>query len=445
MSNGCCIACYHCRQEVYLDKIGWVFCSESEHPYLKGYLEVTTHLLEYKDEEWDVGSPELIKWVKTEVTNFLANHQGDLVYMRSDDDIRYTENQRSPSVVLSKEGRQYAQAKGWITALEISPDDQYLAVASYPNILQIYQLSTGELIQEFSTEQETINALVFYSDSRYVASGGKGGTIKAWNCCTGEPLAGSARIDQDYDMTDNSISSLIFLPAQQKLMSSDNYYASILNIWHPQTFENIKRIPAKYRQKRTRLALSPNNKYVGFSPQAIAFSPDSAHLASINFEGESWHTYRDYLKVWDLETQDIILRIPLTEEKSSKVYDLAFSPDGNYLAVAVAEIRQYEEEKEGQAIPDLYWYEENVIKLVNLATREISDIFTGHNGIICSLRFTQDGRSLISGGYDSQIIIWDLESKQISKRQPVSIEPSQSLEMSSFKLSDADDIVIFKV
>ncbi|MGK7931158.1 MAG: WD40 repeat domain-containing protein [Microcystaceae cyanobacterium] len=443
MSNGCCIACYHCRQEVYLDKIGWAFCSESEHPHLKGYLDVMTHLLDY--EEWDIGSPELVNWAKTEVRNFLKQHEGHLVYMRSDDDIRYTENQRSPSIQPSEQGRQFAQTQGWVTALEISPDNQYLAVGSYPDILQIYQLSTGQLIQKFSTEQKTITALVFYPDSVYIASGGKDGTIKAWNCLSGQPLEGSAYIDKEYDMEDNSISSLIFLSSQQKLMSSDNYYISILNLWHPKTLEKFQRIPEKYYQKRTGLSLSPNEKYVGFSHQVMAFSPDSSQLASVIFEGESWNTYRDYLKIWNLETEEIIVRIPLVEEKYGKVYDIAFSPDGNYLAAAVAEIRQYEEEKEGQVIPNLYWYEENVIKLVNLTTREVSEVLTGHSGIICSVQFTQDGRYLVSGGYDSQVMIWEMETEGVdnSHLPLISVEKPKGLKKSSLNL--ANELVIFEV
>jgi WD40 repeat protein len=131
-------------------------------------------------------------------------------------------------------------------------------------------------------------------------------------------------------------------------------------------------------------------------PWQIAFSPDGRRVAvavtSLRDEGDQESVngngvLRDYgVKVWDVnEGREIA---SLTGGGDSTVYDVKFSPDGRLLAAA--------------------WG--NDIVLWDASTLQFVRRLTGHAHEISRLAFSPDSRTMASGTIDGEMKVWDVSS-----------------------------------
>ena len=92
------------------------------------------------------------------------------------------------------------------------------------------------------------------------------------------------------------------------------------------------------------------------------------------------------------------VEMPLTGSSAA-----AFSPDGRHVAVAEsrAMVPRQRPQIKGQDQPF-------PIRIVDLATGQLSAPLTGHRGSINALAFSPDGKLLISGSDDTTVLLWDL-------------------------------------
>ncbi|MGK7929383.1 MAG: hypothetical protein AB4290_29780 [Spirulina sp.] len=293
MSNGCYIACYHCKEEIYLDKIGWQICSQTHHPQLHGYAEVLTELLEY--EEWDVGTPEMVAELKQTVLTFLDRHRSHLVYMRSDDDIRYYGSYEAPKVHLSEDvdiltGHQAIEHQTWIGTLDFSPDGKYLASGGGDGTIKIWDILTRKNITSLAGHQNWISSVAFCPDGKLLMSASSDRTIKIWDYQTGEEQKSwlAAAIDADAGMTENPILAAIWTPDRKTIASCDRHYCDRFKTWSPMTQKIQQTLPSSRNNPNiNKLAIAATGKYLAAAEEPIAFSPDGQYLASVLFAGET--------------------------------------------------------------------------------------------------------------------------------------------------------------
>jgi WD40 repeat protein len=78
-----------------------------------------------------------------------------------------------------------------------------------------------------------------------------------------------------------------------------------------------------------------------------------------------------------------------------KIYTMALSPDGRWLAAS----GHFDAVCTGQC---------DVIRLYDFATGELKALLRGHSNKVVSLAFSLDGNQLISGSGDTSAIIWDV-------------------------------------
>ncbi|KAL2271865.1 hypothetical protein VTJ83DRAFT_1236 [Remersonia thermophila] len=101
-------------------------------------------------------------------------------------------------------------------------------------------------------------------------------------------------------------------------------------------------------------------------------------------------------QIFDVQTGE---KICVLQDDSSDINgdlyirSVCFSPDGKYLATGA---------------------EDKLIRVWDIATRQIRTTFAGHDQDIYSLDFSRDGRTIASGSGDRTVRIWDLETNTCS-------------------------------
>lgn len=128
--------------------------------------------------------------------------------------------------------------------------------------------------------------------------------------------------------------------------------------------------------------------------------------------------------IWDFESgkqefrykiePDSIINKGIIPELDSKfpnsVYDIEFSPDNRLIAIASAD---------------------HLVRIFDLSSFKLLKTLDLHNGWVLEVKFSEDGKFLISGGYQSEIIIWETESFT-----PVQILKVEDGSNGSFVLAD---------
>jgi len=124
----------------------------------------------------------------------------------------------------------------------------------------------------------------------------------------------------------------------------------------------------------------------------IVFTPDGRFLVSASND--------KLIRVWDIETGKTVrtLRGQIEEGHKGKIYAMALSPDGQWLAaggfLAGNDDNQY------------------AIRLYDFHTGNIVALFKGHTNVVLSLAFSPDAHYLVSGSADFNAILWDVSQQR---------------------------------
>ena len=327
--------------------------------------------------------------------------------------------------------------KGWINAIQFSPDGTQLAVGSGIGVW-LYDVNTGK---EISLFPGICRALAFSPDGRFLVNGGDDATT-LWEVATGRKVT-----------RHNS------LPAASVLwFSEDNKTLVILNesgdtiCWIDTDTEkrNVKKIENRFgSQSHTRVVYALTHGKVAIAEDSgilqlwnaksgkkvftltgpaerlqaegiggaefnriisLAFSPDGTRLAS----GRLDRTVR----LWDTagNNEPILLQkqslspalLRSTQEFVDGPNVLLFSPDGKILACG-----------EGQNV-----------KLWDITTAELITTFRGHIGLVDYLTFSPDGSILASASEDGTVLYWNINTED--QLPPKITEHTHEVEAISF-------------
>ena len=147
--------------------------------------------------------------------------------------------------------------------------------------------------------------------------------------------------------------------------------ASTIGIWiyDTETYEEVK-------------LFTGNTDYLNF----VDFSPDGGTLIQVFYD---YDTSSTQIQTWDVYTGNLISSL---KEKTNDFINTVFCP--NSLSVAVTD-------RNGKKI-----------YLWNLITEEMKELI-GHTSEVQRIAFSQDGKTLASGGKDEEIRLWDVESGKL--------------------------------
>ncbi len=249
-----------------------------------------------------------------------------------------------------------------VLSVAISRDGQTLASGGYDNTIQLWHLPDRKPLRILSGHTGKVRSLALSPDGKIVASGSGDKTIKLWNARTGELLK---------TLTGHTsfVLSVAFSPDGQTLASSSA--DKTIKLWSVGTGKELR-------------TLKGNSGEV----YSVTFSPDGKILAN----GSNDRTIR----LWHLPTGKLISTI--SEPSGNVVRSVAFSPDGQTLAA-------------GSFDAVNLWHLPNLLPGCKEAQScQPTHKLSGHLGIVESVAISPDGQTIASGSKDNTIELWNLKT-----------------------------------
>jgi WD40 repeat protein len=248
-----------------------------------------------------------------------------------------------------------------VGALAFSPDSRLLATGGNGRNIRVWDPVTGELLHTLEGHTDNVNALVFSPDGRRLVSGSSDTTIRVWDTTTWQTV----------DILQKHTEYLTFLAFSPDglWLASGGQEGQVL-IWDGQTFALN--------------ATLPNSGPI----YSLAFSPDNQRLA-VSLAGGSQE-----IRFWSVPAFEtaLVVRLP---EPGDTVNELAYSPDGRWLAAATV----------NQIYP--------TVRLLDPNTGEVVGSLEGAQYMeLNGAAFSPDGQLLASASADRSVVVWDIQTDE---------------------------------
>ncbi len=285
--------------------------------------------------------------------------------------------------------------KGHFKSVAISPDGQWLAAATqWRSGVRLLKTPTGEEVRRFTGGANGENVLAFSPDGKILAAGStdnvdrpRDKSIRLWEAATGR-LLHQMRLPLPAQPK-GGIYRLAFSPNGRLLASGGS--GEDAQIWNVASGELYSRLPG-------------HDHWVA----SLCFSPDGQTLATTD-----WGGTKKVIRLWEVRSGKERGQVV---GHTDRIRSLAFSPAGRLASAG----------------------DEKTIRIWDLDTGEEMGSFRGHDSVVGPLAFSSDGQRLISGGWDTTILVWDMKTiPQPRRAKAAELSPKQ-LETRWADLADAD-------
>ena len=280
---------------------------------------------------------------------------------------------------------------GSVRAVAYSPANPgVIASAGDSRAVMLWDLQ-NDTLTTLGSHADTVNTVAFSPDGQLLASGGDDYTCKLWDVSLKRRVATFEHI---VNRTRSQIKAVDFSHDGQMLATA----GVDVKLWDVQT--------------RREIATLEHDKWVF----AVDFSPDRQLLATGDEIGQ--------VNIWDIQSQRIVAQL---EGDSTAIYTVKFSPDGATLAgagydgdVKLWKVQNWERlgnlDSHATAYtisfsPDSSTLASTGYESVNLWKIESGEkiaTLNRHIGWVNAVAFSPDADTVISGGDDETLQVWDI-------------------------------------
>lgn len=283
-----------------------------------------------------------------------------------------------------------------------SADSSTLWLAAGRKAMQ-YEVATGQLLKTVdfhSTDNPDwhmapITAMVSNRERSLIASGDRDGNIKFWDPASAKVLGTIPTVSQG-----SPVNSMQFNPAGDTVASTNR--SGQIYLWDVQT-----------RRKKAMLSTGDNSTF-----EALRYTPDSKSLITMDNHGR--------IRFYGATTGTLQKTYPVSTTMESFNKTLFMSPSGQLLATggnkqayvydSAAGRLKFTLAHEGAVVgmafsADNKWIatasHDKTAKLWNAATGKIKATFEGHIGIVNTVSFSPDSKTLVTGA-EGEGRVWDV-------------------------------------
>lgn len=303
------------------------------------------------------------------------------------------------------------------TRLVFSPDGRLLATGTFrSNTIKLWETATNRKLRDLSGGGQSspgiAPAIAFSRDSRLVAASAGDNSARVWDVMSGREL-------QTLSGTQGSMMASIgvFFIA----FASDNRLVTVsdaVRVWDLSTG----------RELRTLESETPSLSGFNGADSGLTLSPDGSQLLLLS------EAVDPEIRIVDLATGREVRRVKLPEDQIDNL-QLSLTPEGRLLAAGIFNKRlrlwDLTAKKERELGPTskefspvkfsrdgrlLALSENYTVKLWDVATlRELASLKVPNSGAFVSqsdafVSFSEDGKRIATGGFDTDIIVWEIET-----------------------------------
>ena len=265
-----------------------------------------------------------------------------------------------------------------VSSVGFSADGKRIVSGSGDKEIRVWDAVTGEIVLgPLGKHSESVTSVAFSQDGKRLVSGSSDRTVRVWNAETGDVLLDPLRGHTA------GVRSVVFSQDGKRIASSSE--DRTIRVWSADTGDCI---------------LGPLQGHSGWI-YSITFSSDGRRILS----GSSDATIR----VWDGETGAVVLG-PLKGHKN-QVYSVALSPNGKVIASGSIDetIRLWDAETGAAILGPLEEPPTHDTQAKDTAGVSMS----GHSWDVRCLAFSPNGKQMISGANDCNILVWNTETWEV--------------------------------
>jgi len=276
-----------------------------------------------------------------------------------------------------------------ITCIAYSPDGKFIASGSVDNTVKIWDVATGREFGTLIGHSYSVNSIIYSPDGRYIVSGSGDRTLKLWDAVTCKEV-------KTFSGHNARVSYVTYSPNGKYIASCSNIDRTV-KIWDADSGNAVMTI----------------SRFFADGIDSVEFSPDGKYVAFRIITGQS------NIKIWNLESN--------TEIKSlaGNFPFMVFSHDWKYIVNTSG----------------------NDFKLLDVNTGEETKTFSGHIARVNSVKFSPDGKYLVSISSDRKIKLWDVSGRNIATLDSISFSSRSTFSPDSnfFVVSDGSSLSLLDV
>ena len=290
------------------------------------------------------------------------------------------------------------ETKGGVACLAFAPDGKTLASGGRDRIVHLWDVGTGQPVQDLKGHKNALCGLAFSRDGKLLASGDVQSTVRIWDVKEAKQLqeidnkSGTENLSLAFAPDNTSLvcagawNDSSFLPKQGQVLKINGKEVKFDGVINIQGVE-MSRKEGYYVLQWDVSTGKEVRKLAGLTDKirSLAYSPDSKLVAAASKDGK--------ICVWDAETGADRLHFLAHPGHADAAFSaspcLAFAPDSKTLASASTD---------------------RTIRLWDVATARETGQFRAPDSPFHSITFSKDGKTLISGSGDTGVLIWDVSA-----------------------------------